>query len=64
MLSNKVGEGSRNEVLFHLGVYLKKRFDKNWQSKMMEYNKKYFDPALDDNEVIRTSQSVENEESL
>ena len=64
LLSNKVGEGSRNEVLFHLGVYLKKRFDKNWQSKMMEYNKKYFDPALDDNEVIRTSQSVEKEEYL
>jgi hypothetical protein len=64
LLSNKVQEGGRNDVLFHLGVYLKKRFDKNWKTKMLLYNQKYFDPPLADDEVITCSNSVEKEDYL
>lgn len=62
LLTNKVAEGGRDNTLFHLGVYLKKRFDKNWKGKMMIYNTKYFDPPLNDDEVIRCTNSVEKEE--
>lgn len=64
LLINKVQEGGRNDVLFHLGVYLKKRFSKNWKTQMLKYNEKYFDPPLQENEVITCSNSVEKEDYL
>ena len=62
LLSMKVGTGGRNDTLFHLGVYLKKRFEKNWKGKMLFYNEKYFDPPLSENEVLTCTDSVEKED--
>jgi len=34
-------EGSRNNGMFSLGIYLKKAFPVGWEDKLMEYNQKY-----------------------
>lgn len=39
-------EGTRNNGLFNIGVYLKKVFPVGWEDKLMEYNHKYFHPPL------------------
>lgn len=39
-------EGTRNNGLFSLGIYLKKAFPSNWHDKLLEYNMKYFSPPL------------------
>lgn len=39
-------EGTRNNGLFSLGVYLKKAFPEVWENKLMEYNMSYFSPPL------------------
>jgi hypothetical protein len=38
---NKVGEGMRNEMLYNIAVYLKKRFKDTWKVQLMKYNSKY-----------------------
>ena len=57
----KIGfsEGSRNNALFNIGVYCKKAFDEGeWQSKVGEYNRKYFNPPLTYNEEQQNIKSV------
>jgi hypothetical protein len=44
-------EGTRNNGLFSIGIYLKKVFATGWEDKLMEYNHKYFGPPLGLNEV-------------
>jgi hypothetical protein len=39
-------EGTRNNGLFALGVYLKKAYPIGWEDKLMEYNLKYMTPPL------------------
>jgi hypothetical protein len=39
-------EGTRNNGLFNIGIYLKKAFPNDWDSKLLEYNNKYFHPPL------------------
>jgi hypothetical protein len=46
-----VPEGTRNNALFNIGVYLKKANPTNWQDKMAEYNLKYVSPPLGNNEL-------------
>ena len=57
----KIGfsQGSRNNGLYNVGVYCKKAFDEGmWQTKMMEYNNKYFNPPLPYQEVDNLIKSV------
>lgn len=44
-------EGTRNNGLFNIGIYLKKAFPSDWEDKMVEYNFKYVSPPLPNNEV-------------
>ncbi len=44
-------QGTRNNGLFALGVYCRKAFPDNWESKMEEMNSKYMDPPLESKEV-------------
>ena len=44
-------EGTRNNGLFNIGIYLKKVFPVGWEDKLMEYNYKYFGPPLGMTEV-------------
>lgn len=45
------GEGSRNNALFNIGVYLRKRFEDDWEQKLDEYNNKFMHPPLGHKEV-------------
>jgi hypothetical protein len=44
-------EGTRNNGLFNIAVYLKKAHPSSWEDKMVEYNFKYVSPPLPNNEV-------------
>ena len=44
-------EGTRNNGLFNIGIYLKKAAPGEWENKLMEYNMKYFGPPLPLNEL-------------
>lgn len=53
------GEGSRNNALFDIGVYLRKRYgDDGWEDLLDEYNQKYMDPPLGHKEVTSVARSV------
>ena len=39
-------EGTRNNGLFNIALYLKKANPSDWQDKVMEYNQKYLKPPL------------------
>ena len=62
ILSQGVEMGQRNETLFNLSIYLKKRFPKNWEEKMHDYNKKYFTNQLEYTEVTNTIKSASDKE--
>ena len=44
-------EGTRNNGLFNLGVYLRKAYPDDWETKILEYNQAIMDPPLDLKEV-------------
>jgi len=44
-------EGTRNNGLFNIGIYLKKLAPAGWEDKLAEYNYKYVSPPLPNNEV-------------
>lgn len=53
------GEGSRNNGLFNIGVYLRKRYgDDNWEEKVDQYNQKFFHPPLGHKEVAHIVKSL------
>ena len=63
LLSEGVGEGKRNDCMYNVGVYLKKRYDEGvWQGKMDEYNTKYMKPPCNSQEMVKTIASVGNKE--
>ena len=51
MAQNKVGEGGRNNALFHYGVYAKNKWPDNWKSKVVVFNETAMDKPLSDTEV-------------
>jgi len=46
MAQNKVGEGGRNNALFHYGVYAKNKWPDNWKSKVVVFNETAMDKTL------------------
>jgi len=46
-----IPEGTRNNALFNLGIYLKQVFPAKWEDQLVEYNFKYVGPPLPNNEV-------------
>ena len=44
-------EGTRNNGLFNIGVYLKRAHPGSWEDKLVEYNFKYVAPPLPNTEV-------------
>ena len=54
-----LGEGSRNNGLFNLGVYLRKRFPDEWQEKLEEYNDIHLDPPLKPREFTSVLNSLD-----
>jgi len=64
LLSEGVGEGMRNETMYNVGVYLKKRFSEDdlWKKKMNHYNIKYFKPPINASELVKTQESLDNKD--
>ena len=54
------GEGSRNESMFQLGIYLRQRFPDQLEQKLDQYNTKYFNPPLPSREVLTIFKQVED----
>jgi len=54
-----LGEGGRNNGLFNIGVYLRKRFPEEWQEKLEEYNDEYIDPPLKPREFTTVLNSLD-----
>ena len=52
LLKQGFPEGTRNNGLFNIGVYLKKAHHDNWESFLEEYNRKYLKPPLPAQEVL------------
>ena len=51
MAQNKIGEGGRNNALFHYGVYAKQKWPENWKSKLVVFNETAMQSPLSDKEV-------------
>ena len=51
MAQNKVGEGGRNNALFHYGVYAKQKWPAEWKSKLILFNATSMEQPLSDSEV-------------
>lgn len=46
-----IPEGTRNNAVFSLGIYLKKAHPAKWEDMLVEHNVKYVGPPLPNNEV-------------
>mgnify|MGYP003330225212 CR=1 FL=1 len=52
LLKQGFPEGTRNNGLFNVGVYLKKSKPESWETEIEEYNRKYVHPPLPAQEVL------------
>jgi len=62
LCAQKISEGSRNNGLFNIGVYLRKAHPDDWQSEILAYNMNYFDPPLPLNEVNVVAKQVDKKD--
>ena len=64
LLSDGVPDGQRNNCMYNVGVYLKKRYpDKEeWQSYMFTYNKQFMTPPLDATEINTLIGSIDSKD--
>ena len=51
LAENKIGEGGRNNALFHYGVYAKQKWPSNWKSKITLFNATAMSTPLSDSAV-------------
>ena len=51
-------EGTRNDGLFNIGVYLRKRSPDTWRTEIEAYNHEYFKPPLGIAEIKEIIKSV------
>ena len=56
-------DGTRNQGMFNVGIYLRKRFPDEWQDKLMEYNVHLCDPSLPLSELETLIKSLEKKDS-
>lgn len=65
MLFNLGGfpDGTRNQGMFNVGIYLRKRFPEEWEDKLMEYNIKLCDPSLPKAELDILIKSLNKKDS-
>jgi hypothetical protein len=52
------GEGGRNDGMFSVGVYLRKRFPDDWKDKLQVYAVEMCDPVLPHNELTNLIKSL------
>ena len=64
ILKDGMPEGGRNDMMYNIGVYLKKRFPNEWEAKMYIYNEKYMKPPLKHTEMTKSIESVGKKDYL
>lgn len=52
------GEGERNDGMFNVAVYLRKRYPEDWQNHMLKYNEEMCDPPMKAGEVVGVEKSA------
>lgn len=57
-------EGTRNNGLFGLGIFCKKKFGTRWREMLDQYNQQYMDPPLPATEVTAVINSLEKKDYL
>ena len=55
-------EGTRNNGLFNLGVYLRKAYPDDWETRILEYNQTIMTPPLDLKEVNVVADQLKKKE--
>ena len=55
-------EGTRNNGLFNIGIYLRKFDPDNWKTLLEEYNRNYMTPPLAAQEVVIVQKQLEKKE--
>ena len=55
-------QGTRNNGLFNIGVYLRKAHPDDWEKKILEYNQQIMEPPLDLNEVNVVADQVKKKD--
>ena len=62
LASNGIGEGGRDNALFHYTVYAKKKWPSEWKNKIILFNQKVMNPPLDDASVERIREQHEKKD--
>ena len=52
-------KGMRNSGLFNVGVFLRKKYPDDWESRLEEANHKHFNPPLSATEVLGVAKQVQ-----
>jgi hypothetical protein len=55
-------QGTRNNGLFNIGVYLKRRFPDDWHTKIEEINRDHMQPPLAATEILTLQKTLKNKE--
>lgn len=51
LASSGINEGNRNNIMFNVGVYLRNKYEEDWQEHFKEFNDEHVEPSLDSKEV-------------
>jgi len=62
LLKDGIAEGGRNEMMYNVGVYLKKRYPNEWQGKIYVYNEQFMKPPLTSSEMKGLEGSLNKKE--
>ena len=62
LLKQGFPEGTRNNGLFNVGVYLKKATPEEWEKKIEDYNRKYVVPPLPAQEVLTLIKTLQKKD--
>ncbi len=62
LLKDGVSEGGRNEMMYNVGVYLKKRYPTEWMAKIYVYNEQFMKPPLNSGEMKGLEGSLNKKE--
>ena len=62
LLKQGFPEGTRNNGLFNVGVYLKKAIPDDWEKKIEEYNRAYVTPPLPAQEVLTLIKTLQKKD--
>lgn len=64
LVSIGLPEGTRNNVLFNLGVYAKKAYPENWEKYVEDYNQKFCHPPVATSEVLGVLKSLRKDKGF